>query len=70
MTPQRIEQSPQQIESRVAALETELGQVKQILSGFIQKDIPWWVKIAGSSEHDPTFDDAVRYGIEWRKSAE
>lgn len=70
MTPQQIEQSPQQLESRVTTLETELTQVKQILSGFVQKEDPWWLKIAGSCEDDPTFDDAVRYGQEWRKSAE
>ncbi len=70
MTPQQIEQSPQQLEARVATLETELTQVKQILSGVVQKEEPWWLKVAGSCENDPTFDNAVRYGQEWRKSAE
>ena len=31
---------------------------------------PWWLKVAGSFENDPTFDKANRLGQEWRKSAE
>lgn len=34
------------------------------------KETPWWEKIAGSVENDPTFDEAVRLGQEWRRSAE
>ena len=58
------ERSPQQLEVRVASLELELTKVKQILAGFAQKEEPWWVKVAGSCENDPTFDEAVRYGQE------
>jgi hypothetical protein len=60
----------QQLEVRVATLEAELAQMKQLLSGGTQAQIPWWVKVAGSFENDPTFDEAVRFGQEWRKSAE
>lgn len=70
MTPQQIEERSQQLEARVATLETELAQVKQMLSGVLQKKVPWWLKVAGSFEDDPTFDEAVRLGQEWRKSAE
>lgn len=34
------------------------------------KETPWWTKVAGSFENDPTFDEAVRLGEEWRRSAE
>lgn len=32
--------------------------------------VPWWLKIAGSCKQDPTFDEAMRLGEEWRKSAD
>jgi hypothetical protein len=60
----------QQLKTRVATLETELAQMKQILVDSSQIKNPWWLEIAGSCEHDPTFDAAVRLGQEWRKSAE
>ena len=70
MASQQLEEQSQQLEARVAALETELAQMKQMLSGFLQKQTPWWLKVAGSFENDPTFDEAARLGQEWRKSAE
>ncbi len=70
MISQQIEDQSRHLESRVATLETELAQMKQILSVFVQKKAPWWLKVAGSFENDPTFDEAVRLGQEWRKSAE
>ena len=70
MTPQQLEQSPQQLEARVATLESELTQVKQTLAKFAQKEEPCWMKVAGSCENDPTFDDAVPHGQEWRKTAQ
>jgi len=70
MTSQQLEEYSQPLEARVKALEGELTQVKQILSSFLQQESPWWRKISGSFENDPTFDEAVRFGQEWRKSAE
>ncbi|MFB2937081.1 DUF2281 domain-containing protein [Aerosakkonemataceae cyanobacterium BLCC-F154] len=34
------------------------------------KENDWWLKVAGSFENDSTFDEAIRLGQEWRKSAE
>jgi phosphoenolpyruvate-protein kinase (PTS system EI component) len=70
MASQQIEERSERLEARVATLETELEQMKQILSGSHQKKEPWWLKVAGSFEDDPTFDEAVRLGQEWRKTAE
>jgi hypothetical protein len=70
MTSQQLEERSQHLEVRVASLEAELSQLKQMLSEFFQNKSPWWSKVAGSFENDPTFDDAVRLGQEWRKSAE
>jgi hypothetical protein len=70
MLSQQREDKSQHLETRVAALETELAQMRQMLSVFVQKKMPWWLKVAGSFENDPTFDEANRLGQEWRKSAE
>ncbi len=61
-----------QLENRVATLETELAQMKQLLANRLQPEpsSPWWLQVAGSLEHDPDFDEAVRLGQEWRKTAE
>jgi hypothetical protein len=64
MTSQQLEERSQQLEARVATLEAELAQMKQMLSGFLQKEDPWWLKVAGSFENDPTFHEAVRFGHE------
>ena len=70
MTNQQLEEHSQQLEKRVATLEKELGQVKKTLAESLKRKEPWWLKVAGSFENDPTFDEAVRLGQEWRKSAE
>jgi hypothetical protein len=62
MTTQQLEERSQRLEERVATLEAELVQMKQMLSGSVQPESPWWLKVAGSFEHDPTFDEAVRFG--------
>jgi hypothetical protein len=56
------EERPQQLEARVATLESELAQMKQMLSGFLQKESSWWLKVSGSFENDSTFDEATRFG--------
>jgi hypothetical protein len=70
MTSQQLEECSQQLERRVATLEVELAQMKQLLVRSSQIKNPWWLEIAGSCENDPNFDEAVRLGQEWRKSAE
>jgi hypothetical protein len=59
----------QQIEERILSIEKELVQVKQALAESQSKN-PSWLNVVGSFEHDPDFDEAVRLGQEWRKSAE
>jgi hypothetical protein len=70
MASQQIEERSDRLEARVATLETELAQMKQMLSVSQPERAPWWLKVAGSFEDDPTFDEAVRLGQEWRKTAE
>lgn len=70
MTSQQLEEPSLRLEARVATLEVELAQMKQMLSGIVINEDPWWLKVAGSFENDPTFDEAVNFGQEWRKTAE
>ncbi len=70
MTSQQLEERSRQLETRVTSLETELAHLKQMLAKSQQPKDFWWLEIAGSCENDPTFDEAVRLGQEWRKSAE
>jgi hypothetical protein len=62
----------QQLEARLATLEQEMVQVKQMLTPTGQSPAvqPWWEKIAGSFADDPDFDEADRLGREWRKSTQ
>jgi hypothetical protein len=70
MTSQQLKERSQRLEARAATLEAELTQMKQMLPSFLQKEDPWWLKVAGSFENQPTFDEAIRFGQEWRKTAE
>ena len=67
---QQLEQEPESLELRVQALETELAQMKQIMAQLLKPDHPVWLTVVGSAENDPTFDEATRWGQEWRQIAE
>ncbi|MFQ4146060.1 hypothetical protein [Chlorogloeopsis sp. ULAP02] len=69
MTNQQLEEYSQQLEMRVAILEKELAKIKQTLAESLKRKEPWWLKVAGSFENDPTFDETVCLGQEWRKLA-
>jgi hypothetical protein len=73
--PENFEVYAEQIELRISALERELqhlkdGTTKPSPATLSSDEQPWWVKIAGSCADNPLFEDAVRYGQEWRNSAE
>ena len=70
MTSQQLDNSSQRLEVRVEALEAELSKLKQLLAGLLKRETPWWVSVAGSFENDPTFEEAVQFGQEWRQSAD
>jgi hypothetical protein len=53
------------IEQRV----TELGEkVARLACERTAEDKPWWESWFGAFKDDPTFDEAVRLGSEYRKS--
>jgi hypothetical protein len=65
MTPQQLQEQPQ-LEVRVANLEAELAQMKQLILSFHQPETGsrWCLKVVGSFENGPDFDEAVRLGQE------
>ena len=70
MTTQQLEERSQALEARIADLEQGLAQMKQLMINPTQRNEPWWLKVVGTFEYDPTFDEAEQLGKEWRKSAE
>ena len=69
--PQEFAAYAKQIELRLAALEQELTQVKAgMTDSSVAKKQPWWVTMSGSGADNPLFEEAARYGKEWRDSAE
>lgn len=54
------------LEERVAILEAELHELKQLLSQ--KAEVPWWEQIAGTWAHDSEFDEAMRLGREYREA--
>jgi hypothetical protein len=73
--PQNFEVYAEQIELRISALEQELNHLKDCPTKLSPATLsldeqPWWVKITGSCTDNPLFEDAVRYGQEWRNSVE
>ncbi|MFB2880929.1 hypothetical protein [Floridanema aerugineum] len=47
-----------------------IAKNSEVTDNVDSKENDWWLKVSGSFENDPTFDEAVRLGQEWRKSAE
>jgi hypothetical protein len=58
---------PEQLEERVAHLETEVARLK----GKVESDLssrPWWERIAGTFADNPAYDEAMQLGQEYRNS--
>lgn len=53
---------------RVAALEAQMIQLKAKLEELTGAKVPWWQAIAGTFANDPTYEEAMRLGREWRES--
>jgi len=52
------------IEPRVAALESEVTQLKQRLDAVTKPARPWWQEIYGTFDNDPIYEEAMRLGRE------
>lgn len=57
-----------QLELRVAALETEVARLKQLLGESIESKKHWGDEISGAFANDPAFEEAMRLGREYRES--
>jgi hypothetical protein len=55
------------LERRVAALEAEVSKLKSQLQA-LQTSQPWWEQIAGTFQHDPMYEKAMRLGRQYRQS--
>jgi hypothetical protein len=57
------------LEERVAALETELAEVKKRLEAEKPREaIPWWERIFGTFADSEEYEEAMRLGREYRES--
>jgi hypothetical protein len=70
MSIKQIQDKTSHLEQRVSTLEKELSEIKQMIAKSSGQKSPWWLKVAGSFEQDPSFDEVVKLGQEWRKSVE
>lgn len=59
---------PQTIEERLATVESELADLKRRLKSDADGR-SWMERIAGTFKDDPEFDEIVRLGQGFRKSA-
>lgn len=55
-----------EIETRVAALETEVEQLKRKLAEVAQPTKLWWEQIAGTFADDPAHQVAMQLGRDYR----
>jgi hypothetical protein len=57
------------LEERLAALESEVAQIKELVrSECAGRKEPWWERRLGAFQNDPLYDEAMRRGGEYRRS--
>ncbi|CAN5914266.1 hypothetical protein BH23PLA1_BH23PLA1_39080 [soil metagenome] len=58
------------LETRVEALEVEVARLKDRVerSGEVDER-PWWERIAGTFRNDPMYEEAMKFGREYRESS-
>ena len=59
--------STSQLEQRVAALEAEVTKLISQMQAMPTSQ-PWWEQIAGTFQHDPMYEEAMRLGRQSRQS--
>ncbi len=56
------------LEVRVASLEAEIARLKDRRDVSPSARTPWSEQIRGAFKDDPIYDEAMRYGREYRES--
>jgi hypothetical protein len=62
MTTQQLEEITRPLENRIATLESELTEIKQL----IQPSTPAWASVFSSFANCPKFDEMEKCGQAWR----
>ena len=60
--------SPSKVEERLSKLEAEVTQLKLSLLSSANIIKPWWENIVGVFADDPSFEEAIAIGREYRRS--
>ncbi len=55
------------LEQRVTELEQEISALRKKLVALTGTK-PWWESIAGTFEHDPVYEQAMRLGQKYRRA--
>ncbi len=55
------------LEKRVAALEEEMAVLRRRIEAVAPTE-PWWERVAGTFEHDPVYEQAMKLGRKYRES--
>lgn len=58
---------PEQLEERVAFLEAEVARLKNKIEIDLSAK-PWWEKVVGTFADNPSYDEAMQLGREYRES--
>jgi hypothetical protein len=64
MTTQQLEEITRPLENRIAILESEMDQIKQL----IQPLQPSWASVFGSFADCPEFGEMEAFGRSWREA--
>jgi oligoendopeptidase F len=65
---ERIVQLEKDFSRRLSELEAEVSRLKQEQVAEPKKQRPWWEEIRGTFKNDPAYEEAMRYGREYRES--
>jgi hypothetical protein len=61
--------SETKIEKRLAALESEVAELRKKISPAKEVIQPWWEINSGEFANDPMFEEAMELGRQYRKSS-
>jgi hypothetical protein len=55
------------LEKRVTDLETELAALRKKVEAMTGSK-PWWERIAGTFKNDPVYEQAMKFGRNYRRA--